>query len=154
MVANSVAERIISNIKTTLEAIHVDAGYSFTMAQVLREDEVGFGGGLQVYPGAIISHPEQSIKVVGPSIIDYRMMLTVEAWLTATGENKCPLLVELETDIIHAMLVDPGRGGHAKDTLPISTRGVSIGDDQMLGGVWVRFDIPYRHNRTGPGVPI
>lgn len=151
----TVRERILANIKTTLEGITVINGYhsQFTPETVQRWSMHGNDSNgtpfLVIVPGEQAQEPlENSL-----SSCDMRVLLQVflvhrENDTTSTDTH----LNRLEGDIKKAIMVDETRGGNALSTQIEGTGPFDVVPEQIVAGLIVGLSIQYRYLVSDPTV--
>lgn len=151
--ADTIRERIIKNIKTTLEGITVANGYANTIVRVERVRQSG-----QITkdtPYLVISTGDESPheKQEDPTL---RKLLTVYILIgTRQDEGVDPkwadeLINSLLGDIQKAMASTHTRGGLALDTIEGSNGPMPIEDGMTTLETFQEYTIDYRHARTDP----
>lgn len=156
---DSVCERIMQQIQTTLEGITVAAGYANTMISVQR-----FSQGGQVLaetPMCVLMQGGDDVELQGPLGGGFDLVsrnLTVSVVLIHRHDQEmdprssAAVMNSLIQDVQKAMQVDDRRGG-----LAITTEEVGVGELDAEEGQpelvqTVGYRIRYRHRRTDPTI--
>ena len=156
--AASVAENILANIKTTLQAIAPSGvpatGYSTAIKQVLRWGKDP--SSINEYPILVFGDVSEKVDKGSNQLLHKTMTVVLTAYMElpfetddATGGS----ITALKADIEKVLMQDPSRGGYAVDTLH---KGSEV-DVAFEAGPFLRFtmmfDVQYRQNRTDPTNP-
>ena len=153
--ADSIRERILADVKTTLEGITVAGGYLNTQQKVTRNDAVPANE--LAFPMFVILEPDESFEqapATGPNaLLTVFMDLPIQGWILLVRGDKSKTLGTLIQDTLKAMMVDQTRGGLAVATDPISVETTIVPEENQPKHVFeARFRIHYRHRRTDPTV--
>ena len=111
--ADSIEEKIVQNIVTTLQGITVANGYNNTVKLVTDDPEAGLN--LQLFPAIFVAVGSEVPDRGATSVTRREMNLTLEYWLRAQI-NPRAAAASLRADIQKRMMVDPHRGANAVDT--------------------------------------
>lgn len=118
----STKERILENIKTTLEGIKIANGYANDVQKVVRFRIAGWQ--TLEFPTIMVVGVKESKKGIegGPSRMDTDLTVEIQSIYTNDpvddSEEKHNLLLR---DIEAALQVDVQRGGNARDTTVVGT---------------------------------
>lgn len=106
--ADSVEERIIANVVTTVQGVTTDNGYDFDVAVVQRQEEDI--DQFAVAAGAIVVHDgtQAVARYISATIMD--LHLAVVVGLKKPGPTWTSKLTNLMSQISQALMVDEGRG--------------------------------------------
>ena len=153
--ADSIAEKIIANIKTTLEGITVANGYLNTQQKVTRGDAVLMNE--LAFPGFEVLEPDETFEqapAAGPNaLLTVFMELPIRGWILLVRGDKSKTLGTLIQDTLKAMMVDQTRGGLAVATDPVSVETWIVPEENQPKHFFVAiFRVHYRHRRTDPTV--
>lgn len=147
----SVKERILANIKTTLEGITVAAGYGNTIAKVLRFRIAGWQ--TQEFPTLMVVGVKEDKRAIegGPARMNVELTCEVQAILTNDPVNDAEtahnlLLRDIET----ALQVDVQRGGIARDTTITGTDFEVVEAETPYCISTVSIQVKYTHGRQDP----
>lgn len=146
--ADSIREKIIKNVVTTLEGVTEAAGYDVTIRRVLRT---------QVSPFDIVDFPtacvvdSSEVKSDGDpaNFTSAHMRLDIIVWVSQTNDPSsliCSTLAAVEK----ALYVDQSRGGNAIDTDVMENETYLSDMLSPYGGFRVTADIHYRHRLGDP----
>lgn len=147
---DSVRERVIANVVTTLQGITEANGYEFDMAEVTRIPQGVLNFASATYPKCLVIEDSEDIQEGVPTYFTTRMLhLSLACWAwqyfdLSQAVNK--LLANVEK----ALSVDHTRGGVAVDTDFISNTTILANDVIPYGGVEIKLDIHYRHKTGDP----
>lgn len=139
--ADSVEERVIQDVVSTIETVTQANGYDFDVAVVQRQQEdVDY---LRNYPGAIVVHDGSQVvsRYIGATINELRLAILVglekpgPVWATSLGN--------LMSQISQSLMGDEGRGtfegkANARRT---DILGRFVGDHETDGGGVVRGEL-------------
>lgn len=157
--SDSVAERIMKHLQTTLEAVTVENGYGNTFQSVQRfqaEGQDPADGNT-----CLLIDGDDVVEFDGPlagsySLVSRRkhidLVLLARQDVDEDARSASELMNSLEADVRRAVNQDHTRGGDAIDTeeTQASETDVQLGMPELrrvLG-----YDIRYRHRRTDPTV--
>lgn len=145
----SVRERILQNVKTTLESVTTANGYDHTISRVERVDFTDWTSG--PFPMALIHEPDDSYEVEknrgASSVLYVSMALDLLVMIRKPSADKATPMNALIADVMTAMLEDHTRGGYAIWTEPARVS-VSVMDEaQALSAARLSWVIYYRHRR-------
>lgn len=156
--SDSVAERIMKHIQTTIESVTVDNGYGNTIHVVQRIQQDGqdpvSGNGVHVIEGedAVIG----TVLAGAFDVLDRRkhvdLVLIGQQDTEEDSRSAAEVMNAIEVDVRKAMQVDYTRGGDA-----INTEESQAGELDIQTGMpelrrVLGYDIRYRHRRTDPTV--
>jgi len=144
--ADSVREKIIKNIVTTLQAV-VPPAYTTTIRKVERIKTVGLN--IQEFPTILII-PADETKTQEPlDKYTTKFGIILECWIRNQGD----ISVEVNTllaDVEKALMTDYTRGGVAVDTKLVSNSAFYNEVNKPYGGIEIRIEIHYRHKYNDP----
>ena len=157
--AESVAERIMKHLQTTIAAVTVANGYANTVHSVQRFKQDGQdpieGNGVLIIDG------DDTVEFDGPlagaySLVSRRkhvdLVIIARQETDLDSRSASELMNSLEGDVRKAVNADHTRGGDA-----VNTEETQAGEnDVQIGMPELRrvlgYDIRYRHRRTDPTV--
>jgi len=154
MATESIRERILQDVETSLAAITGTGEYHIALA----EDGVDRGqlppSNLDRLPALRVSEGEEEV-IEGPTPYITRMLsVTVRGWISVPDESldvPLPTLANrLMADIERAMLAGPTRGGLAQDTILVGSLIHDDDEKDVIGSVSVTFRVQYRTLRNNP----
>lgn len=148
---DTVREKILDNIKATLDGILIANGYDNDIASVQRWKQNG--NDLKDVPAIIVkAGPEQNIDNRFP-LVTRKMTVFLDLWIresegsaTDTDEKLNSLLGDLQ----RAMKQDITRGGFAVDSLIGSIVPFEIVEGEPHAGLILEFEIHYRTRQDDP----
>lgn len=112
--ADTIAEKILANVVTTLTGITIAAGYNNTVKLVSRDPIMGLDN--QFFPSIFVVMGSDDPEP-GLSSVNFRNMnLTLEAWVRKE-KDVGKAAESLRGDIQKAMMVDPRRNATAVNTI-------------------------------------
>lgn len=156
--ADSVAERIMKDLQTTIEGITVENGYVNTIHTVQRFQQEGQsveGNGVLIIDG------DDVVEFDGPlagahSLVSRRrhidLVIVAQQDTETDGRSASELMNSLEADLRRAIHADHTRAGLAVNTEETAANemDVQIGMPELRRIVSV--DVTYRHRRTDPTI--
>lgn len=150
--ADSIHEKIVKNIKTTLEGIKVSNGYANTVRSVQRLNHEGQTTGEPPYI-VVLAEPEETRDL--PSSLT-RVELPISIAVVIRIDDKVEkrsadeVVNSWAADVEKAMKVDPLRGGNAIDTRKIGGRQIDLeeGDPRVI--VAIGFRVTFFHAYGDP----
>lgn len=149
--AETIREKILANIKTTLEGISIANGYNNDIAGVERWKQ--HGNSLREVPCIIINGGPED-KEAGPNpLVSCKFTAYLDIWIRQDKEDVNPtdsILNSLLGDVEKAMMVDCTRGGDAKDTNILSNTPFETVEGAPHAGLIVEVEIIYRHYQNDP----
>ena len=151
--SETVRERIVEHIKTTLEGITVANGYNFDFSESTVQRWSMHGNSMVNLPMVIISPGNEEEKSEPLSFEECTLTVYLDIFYV-TEENE-PVstdtyLNRLQGDIKKAILADHTRGGHAIDTNVLGTTPFETTEGQHFAGIIIELEIKYQHIRTDP----
>lgn len=151
----TVRERILANIKTTIEGITVINGYhsQFTPKTVQRWSM--YGNTSVDTPFLIIVPGEQEQSPLENSLSSCDMRVLLQVFFIHNKKDTVSTdthLNRLEGDIKKAIMVDETRGGNAKSTQIVGTAPFDVVPEQVVAGLIVGLSIQYRYLVSDPTV--
>ncbi len=150
--ADTIREKIVKNLKTTLEGITTANGYNNEVGSVQRWDKRGNETAQQnitivIYPG-----PETKLPQPNP-LFSCRLPLMLEVWVIQDEDDTLSTDERLNSilgDIEKALMVDIKRGGNAEDTDINGNEQFLTIEGQPNAGLTVDIEVKYRHKQTDP----
>ena len=149
---DTVREKIMQNIETTMNEISKANGYSNDIASVQRWRQ---GGNPRTDVPCIVINcgPEEKEPVPNP-LTTCMLTVNIDVWIRH-DEDDVPgstdaILNSLLGDVEKALMVDITRGGYAVDT--VSERNIPFAMDEGAphAGITMDVGIHYRHKITDP----
>lgn len=149
----TVRERILQNIKSTLEAVTIANGYNFDFTPETVQRWSMHGNRMVDMPMAVIS-PGDEDETSSPHPFE-ECVLTVYLDIFFINEENDPVATDtylnrLQGDIKKAILIDPTCGGDAVDTDILGTTPFETTEAQPYAGIIMELRIRYRHLRSDP----
>jgi hypothetical protein len=149
----TVRERILANIKTTLEGITIANGYSFDFTAETVQRWSMHGNKLVDLPAVIISPGNEEEKSLPNNFEECVLSVYLDVFFV-TEENDAvstdTYLNRLQGDMKKAILQDHTRGGEAIDTDVLGTTPFETTEGQPYAGIIMELGIRYRHLRSDP----
>jgi hypothetical protein len=149
----TVRERILANIKTTLEGITIANGYNFNLTAETVQRWSMHGNKLVDLPAVIISPGNEEEKSLPNNFEECVLSVYLDVFFV-TEENDAvstdTYLNRLQGDIKKAILQDYTRGGEAIDTDVLGTTPFETTEGQPYAGIIMELAIRYRHLRSDP----
>lgn len=144
---DSLRERLIANVVTTLTGVTVGNGYASTIAAVTRgqlSPVETFG-----FPFASVV-PTGDVPDYGAQVLRRVLSLTIMLWIDDTPATAPATLEALLADVEGALSVDFSRGGVAEHTLEQGVQYIYHPSTERLAGAGITFDIHYRTKLDDP----
>ena len=149
----TVRERILANIKTTLEGITIANGYNFDFTAETIQRWSMHGNKLVDLPAVIISPGNEEEKSLPNNFEECVLSVYLDVFFV-TEENDAvstdTYLNRLQGDMKKAILEDHTRGGEAIDTDVLGTTPFETTEGQPYAGIIMELGIRYRHLRSDP----
>lgn len=149
----TVRERILANIKTTLEGITIANGYNFDFTAETIQRWSMHGNRLVDLPAVIISLGDEEEKSLPNNFEECVLSVYLDVFFV-TEENDAvstdTYLNRLQGDMKKAILEDHSRGGEAIDTDVLGTTPFETTEGQPYAGIIMELGIRYRHLRSDP----
>ena len=145
--ADSIAEKILANIKTTLEAITTAAGYNNTVQIVYRDPIAALD--LQKYPAIFIAVGSDDTDPMAKSSAHRSLNLTLEIWIRPQ-KDLSKSLESIRADVQKAMMVDVHRGANAVNTIERSSSYMLIMGEIPEGAIQIGYTMEYRTKIEDP----
>ncbi len=149
----TVRERIIANLKTTLEGITIAGGYNFNFSPETIQRWSMHGQSMVNLPAIVISPGNEDEKALPNPLEECLLTIYLDVFfVTNAGDaiSTDTYLNRLQGDIKKTVLMDPTRGGLAVDTDVLGTTPFETTDGQPYAGIIMEIGIRYRHLRTDP----
>lgn len=151
---DTVREKIMQNVETTLKTISKANGYNNDIASVQRWYQSG-NTFSQVPCIVIYGGPEEKEQAPDP-LITCRFLISIILCIRHDEEDipgpTDAILNNLLGDIEKALMVDHKRGGYAVDTIPQSNDIFERIEGQPYAGIVVNVEIHYRHRTNDPEI--
>jgi len=149
---DTVREKIMEDIKTTLEGISKANGYNNDIASIQRWRQGG-NPRLNVPCIVINAGPEEKDPVPNP-LTTCRLTVNIDVWIRH-DEDDVPgstdtILNSLLGDVEKALMVDIKRGDYAVDTIIQRNIPFETAEGEPYAGIIVDVEIHYRHKITNP----
>ena len=149
----TVRERILANIKTTLEGITIVNGYSFDFTAETVQRWSMHGNKLVDLPAVIISPGNEEEKSLPNNFEECVLSVYLDVFFVTEENDAVPTdtyLNRLQGDMKKAILQDHTRGGEAIDTDVLGTTPFETTEGQPYAGIIMEPGIRYRHLRLDP----
>jgi len=151
----TVREKILENIKATLEGVTIANGYNFDFTPETVQRWSMHGNSLVNLPAVIISSGDEEEKSAPYPLEECALSVYLDTFYVS-GENDSlstdTYLNRLQGDIKKAILQDHTRGGFAVDTNVLGTTPFETTEGQHYAGLIIELEIKYRHLRLDPEV--
>jgi len=149
----TVRERILANIKTTLEGITVANGYNFDFTPDTVQRWSMHGNKLVDLPAVVISPGDEEEKSLPNNFEECTFTVFLDIFFVteeADTVSTDTYLNRLQGDMKKAILEDHTRGGEAIDTDVLGTTPFETTEGQPYAGIIMELGIRYRHLRSDP----
>ena len=149
----TIRERILANIKTTLEAITIVNGYANTILSVQRWDKRG--NALRQVPCIVINAGQEEKQMSPNPYFTCRLSVYLDVWIRqdegdATATDV--ILSGILGDIEKALMVDNSRAGFAIDTNIKSNVPFETVEGQPHAGLTIEIEVLYQHTQSDPSI--
>jgi len=149
----TVRERILQNIKTTIEAITIANGYNFDFTPQTVQRWSMHGNRMVDMPMAVISPGDEDESSSPHPFEECVLTVYLDVFFINDENDAVPTdtyLNRLQGDIKKAVLLDSTRGGDAIDTDVLGTTPFETTEAQPYAGIIMELRIRYRHLRSDP----
>ncbi|MCA9400382.1 MAG: hypothetical protein KC713_02055 [Candidatus Omnitrophica bacterium] len=149
----TIRERILANIKTTLEAITAVNGYSNTIASVQRWDKRG--NPLRLVPCIVVNAGQEEKQMSPNPYFTCRLSVYLDVWIRQDDADSTAtdvILSDILGDIEKALMIDNTRGGFAIDTNIKSNVPFETVEGQPHAGLTIELEILYQHKQSDPSI--
>ena len=149
----TIRERILANIKTTLDAITIANGYVNTIASVQRWDKRG--NALRQVPCIVVNVGQEEKQMSPNPFFTCKLSVYLDLWIRQDESDSQPtdsLLSSLLGDIEKSLMIDNTRGGYAIDTSIKSNVPFETVEGQPHAGLTIELEILYQHKQSDPSV--
>ncbi len=149
--ADTIREKILKNIKTTLEGVTVANGYRNTIQAVRRWDKRS--NPIDPTPSITIAVGEENKDPIPNPLYTCRLNVFLDVWIRQNETDATPTdekITSLVGDIEKALMVDNTRGGNAVDTDLKGSTPFDYPDGKFTSGVVVEAVILYQHRISDP----
>ena len=149
----TVRERILVNLKTTLENIKIANGYNFDFSDKTIQRWNMHGNRLVDLPVIVISPGNEDEKSVPNPFEECVLTIYLDVFFVNEIDDPTPTdtyINRLQGDIKKAVLSDPTLGGEAIDTDVTGTTPFETTEGQVYAGIIMELNIRYRHIRNNP----
>jgi hypothetical protein len=151
----TVRERILDNIKTTLEGVTQANGYNFDFTPDTVQRWTMHGNRMVDMPMVIISPGDEDESSNPHPYEECVMSVFLDIFHVTDEEDPVSTdtyLNRLQGDIKKAVIEDVTRGGEAIDTDVVGTTPFETIESQPHAGLIMELRIRYRHLRTDPAL--
>lgn len=150
---DSIKEKILKNIKTTLETITTTNGYDNTIASVQRH-QIG-GQDTVSTPYIIVVQGDETTVKEGPDpYVTKRMEIHFDVITRqdtdTDNRNADEVMNSIEADIEKSMQLDSSRGGNAFDTGTLEVIPLAVEEGSVDINAIMSLNIEYRQRRDDP----
>lgn len=152
--ADSIREKILANIVTTLQGIEAGVTYNTTIpdTRIFRSTQ-GVPHELH-YPSVLIGASDAPDSIMSGSVVDRSLIVTIQLIAGAGGLTLAKNVELYVADIQRAMAADYSRGGNAFDQDEPEIDEPDFSEIfQDHANVTIRYRIRYRVLRTDPTLP-
>jgi hypothetical protein len=151
--SDSVREKILENIRTTIATVTIANGYVNTLASVQRWKQIG--NSCKDIPCVVIVEDSENKKPVPNP--NFSCILPVDILIYTRQEESDTrstgtLLNSLLADVEKVLMVDVTRGGYAHDTNITGNDPFPTVPGEPAAGIILNIEIEYQHTQTDPTV--
>lgn len=146
--ADSIREKVVSNIVTALEAVSVSNGYDIDLLRVFRVPQNPFEQ--TDFPFAVVFDSREEKSDGDPAqFTQARLRVDVVVWMRSVDDFAKEVLKSIAS-IEKALYLDQTRGGNAIDTTIVDNE-IYLSEPSMpLGGFSIGVELLYRHRLGDP----
>ncbi len=149
----TVRERILANIKTTLEAVTTVNGYNFDFTTETVQRWSMHGNSIVDVPMVVVSAGDEEERDAPHPYEECVLHIYLDTFVVhAEGDNVATdtYLNRLQGDIKKAVLIDGTRAGNAIQTQVLGTTPFETTEGQPYAGIIIEIAVRYRHLRSDP----
>ena len=149
----TIRERILANIKTTLDAITIINGYVNTIASVQRWDKRG--NALRQVPCIVVNAGQEEKQMSPNPYFTCRLSVYLDVWIRQDEADSTAtdiILSGILGDIEKALMIDNTRGGFAIDTNIKSNVPFETVEGQPHAGLTIELEVLYQHTQSDPSI--
>ncbi|MBL8013735.1 MAG: hypothetical protein JNN05_07790 [Candidatus Omnitrophica bacterium] len=149
----TIRERILANIKTTLESITTSNGYANTIASVQRWDKRG--NALRLVPCIVVNAGQEEKEMSPNPYFTCRLSVYLDVWIRQDEADSAAtdtVLSGILGDIEKALMIDNTRGGYAIDTNIKSNVPFETVEGQPHAGLTIELEVLYQHTQSDPSI--
>ncbi|MBL8014440.1 MAG: hypothetical protein JNN05_11395 [Candidatus Omnitrophica bacterium] len=149
----TIRERILANIKTTLESVTIANGYVNTIASVQRWDKRG--NALRQVPCIVVNAGQEEKQMTPNPYFTCRLSVYLDVWIRQDDADSTAtdvILSGILGDIEKALMIDNTRGGFAIDTNIKSNVPFETVEGQPHAGLTIELEILYQHTQSDPSI--
>jgi len=146
--ADSIREKIMLNVKSTLEGITTLAGYQVQVQKVVK-DWALTNLNIDTYPTIIIIPDAEPKKQSPVEHYTCNLNLALECYVNAQSDISSQVNILL-ADVEKALMADHTRGGFAIDTTLTGNNAFYSVVDTPRAGVIITIRIDYQHKYNSP----
>lgn len=151
--ADTVREKILADLKSTLEGLTTGNGYNFDFTSDTVQRQSIHGNSTTELPMIVVSPGDQSQKPLANALSHCSLEVFLPAFYTHQPTDSISTdgrLNQLEGDIKKIVMVDETRGGNALSTQVTSTSPFEPEEEQRYAGIVIALLIEYRHLTSDP----
>ena len=148
-----VRERVLDNLKTTLEGMTTVGGYNFDFTSSTVQRWSMLGNSLVDLPAIVITSGPEEQKSLANDHEDCSFTVYIDAFYVNDSDDEAvtdTYLNRLQGDIKKIVMIDEQRGGLALSTDVVGSAPFETADEQPYAGMTVELLIKYRHLRSDP----
>jgi hypothetical protein len=153
----TVRERILQNIKITLEGVTIANGYNFDFKPATVQRWSMHGNRMVDMPMVVISPGDEDESSSPNPFEECLLSVFLDVFFVNDENDPIPTdtyLNRLQGDVKKAILADATRGGDAIDTDVLGTTPFETTEAQPYAGIIIEVRIRYRHLRDDPTIKI
>lgn len=146
--ADSIREKVISNVVSVLKGVTIPAGYDVTLQNVFRTPQSPFES--VDFPFAVVFESSEAKSDGNPAqFTQGRLRVDIAVWMNRVDDFSQEINKAIAS-VCKALYLDQTRGGNAIDTTVVDNE-VYVSEPAMpLGGFSIGVEILYRHRLGDP----
>jgi hypothetical protein len=149
----TVRERILQNIKSTIEGVTIANGYNFDFTSETVQRWSMHGNSMVNMPMVVISPGDEDETSSPHPFEECVLSVFLDVFFVNDEDDPIPTdtyLNRLQGDIKKAVLEDTTRGADAIDTDILGTTPFETTEAQPYAGIIIEIRVRYRHLRSDP----
>jgi hypothetical protein len=150
--SSTIKEKILENIKESIEAISITNGFNNDIESVQRWKQAG--NALVHIPAVIINMGPESLEHRPGLVVSAKMTVMIDVWIRHDEEDNPgatdTFLNSLFGDIQKKLMEDHTRGGYAVATRITGNMPFETSEGQSYAGITIEAEVEYRYTMSNP----